>query len=77
MVFYGFEETIDNDFCSQQLNLTHISYRGMTSLQSVGNYWMSRCYTLITINFEGLRNLQRVGDRWLCCFNNNKFRRIA
>jgi hypothetical protein len=65
VVFYGFDEIIGDNFCSEEWNIQTISYRGMTSLRTVGNNWMYSCLELTTINFEGLNNLRTVGDNWM------------
>jgi hypothetical protein len=65
VVFYGFDEIIGDNFCSRELNIRTISYRGMTSLRKVGNWWMRTCIALIRVDFEGLNSLRTVGVGWM------------
>jgi hypothetical protein len=65
VVFYGFDETLPNHFLSGDPHLTTVSYKGMTSLRTVGNGWMFRCANLTSVNLEGLINLRIVGNNWM------------
>jgi len=55
-------------------NLTSIDFSGLSSLSSVGNYWMDGCGDggatdcfpkLESINFNGLSSLSSVGGNWM------------
>ena len=48
VVFYGFEEEIENDFCSRNRFIQRISYEGMSSVKRVGNSCTSYCESLIS-----------------------------
>ena len=65
IVLYGFHKNIGNQFCYNKRYLINISYKGMSSLQTIGDEWMANCHTLQNPSFVGLSALTKVGNYWM------------
>lgn len=65
VVFYSFALEIEDNFCVWRKFLTHVSYKGMTSVIKIGDNWMRSCDNLNDPNFTGLSALTTVGSDWM------------